>query len=69
LRKMKTRKAPKGKPESPWSLHIGSFRKIHFINPPERFQRFRYENPSGLVLVRVIALFNALILDSLASLS
>jgi len=29
------RKAPKGKFESPWSLHIGIFWKIHFINPPE----------------------------------
>jgi hypothetical protein len=28
-------KAPKGKSESPWSLYIGHFRKIHFINPPE----------------------------------
>jgi len=28
-------KAPKGKSESPWSLHIRSFWKIHFINPPE----------------------------------
>ncbi len=27
--------APKGKSESPWSLHLGSFRKILFINPPE----------------------------------
>jgi hypothetical protein len=27
--------APRGKSESPWSLHIGSFWKIHFINPPE----------------------------------
>ena len=27
--------APKGKSESVWSLHMGSFRKIHFINPPE----------------------------------
>jgi hypothetical protein len=30
-----TRKAPKGKSESPWSLHIRSFWKTHFINPPE----------------------------------
>jgi hypothetical protein len=29
------KKAPKGKSESPWSLHIRSFWKIHFINPPE----------------------------------
>jgi hypothetical protein len=29
------RKAPKGNSESPWSLHIGIFWKIHFINPPE----------------------------------
>jgi hypothetical protein len=29
------RKAPKGKSESPWSLHIRSFWKIRFINPPE----------------------------------
>jgi len=29
------RKAPKGNSESPWSLHIRSFWKIHFINPPE----------------------------------
>ena len=32
---MKTRKAPEGNSESPWSLHIRSFWKIHFINPPE----------------------------------
>jgi len=31
----KASKAPKGKSESPWSLHNGSFWKIHFINPPE----------------------------------
>jgi len=29
------RAAPKGKSESPWGLHIGSFWEIHFINPPE----------------------------------
>jgi hypothetical protein len=29
------KKAPKGSSESPWSLHIRSFWKIHFINPPE----------------------------------
>jgi len=29
------KKAPKGKSESPWSLHIRSFWKTHFINPPE----------------------------------
>jgi hypothetical protein len=29
------RKAPKGTSESPWSLHIRSFWKILFINPPE----------------------------------
>jgi hypothetical protein len=29
------RKAPKGNSESLWSLHTGSFWKIHFINPPE----------------------------------
>jgi hypothetical protein len=29
------KKTPKGKSESPWSLHIGSFWKTHFINPPE----------------------------------
>jgi hypothetical protein len=29
------KKAPKGSSESPWSLHIRSFGKIHFINPPE----------------------------------
>jgi hypothetical protein len=28
-------KAPKGNYDSPWSLHIGTFWKIHFINPPE----------------------------------
>jgi hypothetical protein len=33
--KERTKKAPKGKSESPWSLHIGSFWKTHFINPPE----------------------------------
>jgi len=33
-------KAPKGKSESPWSLYIGHFRKIHFINPPEVQARF-----------------------------
>jgi hypothetical protein len=29
------KKAPKGISESPRSLHIGSFWKIHFINPSE----------------------------------
>jgi hypothetical protein len=29
------KKAPKGKSESAWSLHIRSFWKTHFINPPE----------------------------------
>jgi hypothetical protein len=29
------KKAPKGKSETPWSLHIRSFWKITFINPPE----------------------------------
>jgi hypothetical protein len=29
------RKTPKGRSESPWSLHIECFWKIHFINPPE----------------------------------
>jgi hypothetical protein len=28
-------KAPKGISESPWSLHMRSFWKTHFINPPE----------------------------------
>ena len=32
---VKTRKASKGNSGSPWSLHIGSFWKTHFINPPE----------------------------------
>jgi hypothetical protein len=31
----KAKKAPKGKSESPWSLHIRSSWKTHFINPPE----------------------------------
>jgi hypothetical protein len=31
----KKEKAPKRKSKSPWSLHIGSFWKTHFINPPE----------------------------------
>jgi hypothetical protein len=31
----KIRKAPKGNSESLWSLHIRSFWKNHFINPPE----------------------------------
>ena len=31
------RKAPKGNSESPWSLHMRSFWKITFINPPESF--------------------------------
>jgi hypothetical protein len=31
----KAKKAPKEKSESPWSLHIRSFWKIHSINPPE----------------------------------
>jgi hypothetical protein len=31
----KKRKAPRGKSEFPWSLHIRSFWKTHFINPPE----------------------------------
>jgi len=29
------KKGSKGKSESPWSLHIRSFWKIHSINPPE----------------------------------
>jgi hypothetical protein len=29
------KKAPKGNSECPWSLHIRSFWKTHFINPPE----------------------------------
>ncbi len=29
------RKAPEEFSKSPWSLHIGSFLKTHFINPPE----------------------------------
>jgi hypothetical protein len=29
-------KGPKGKSEFPWSLHMGIFRKISFINSPER---------------------------------
>jgi len=32
---MKIKKAAKGNSKSPWSLHIGSFWKTHFINPPE----------------------------------
>jgi hypothetical protein len=31
----KVKKAPKGISESPWSLHIRCFWKIHFINAPE----------------------------------
>jgi hypothetical protein len=34
------KKAPKGTSESLWSLHIRSFWKIHFINPPEIQGRF-----------------------------
>ena len=34
IREVKSRKPPKGI-ESPWSLHIGTFWKIHSINPPE----------------------------------
>jgi hypothetical protein len=34
------RKAPKGNSESPWSLHIRSFWKTHFINPPEVKDQF-----------------------------
>jgi len=50
--------APKGNSESPWSLNIGSFWKINFINPPEVHGRWlacssmgrtttmpRYQNP------------------------
>jgi len=29
------KKGSKGKLKSPWSLHIGTFWKTHFINPPE----------------------------------
>ncbi len=37
---MKTRKRAKnGYSESPWSLRIGYFWKIHFINPPEAAKR------------------------------
>jgi hypothetical protein len=32
---MKIKKAPKGNSESPWSPHIRSFWKTHFITPPE----------------------------------
>jgi hypothetical protein len=32
------RKAPKGKSESPWSPHIGSFGKILFIFHPRRLE-------------------------------
>jgi hypothetical protein len=35
IQKRAKKKAPKGQPESPWSLHMRSFWKIHFINPPE----------------------------------
>jgi hypothetical protein len=35
LSKGKIRKALKENSKSPWSLHIGSFWKVHFINPPE----------------------------------
>jgi hypothetical protein len=29
------KKPPGGEGKFPWSLHIGAFWKIHFINPPE----------------------------------
>jgi hypothetical protein len=29
------KKGPKGISKSPWSLHIGSFWKIHFITTPK----------------------------------
>jgi hypothetical protein len=56
------RKGSKGKSESPWSLHMGIFWEIHFINPPEvhgQFVRaffYRKDNddatvPKSLVLV------------------
>jgi hypothetical protein len=38
--------------EPPWSLHIGSFRKIHFINPPEvRGQVVRLKGKDGITMV------------------
>jgi len=35
IQKRAKKKAPKGQPESPWSLHMRSFWKITFINSPE----------------------------------
>jgi hypothetical protein len=53
LVKGKTRKAPRGKSESPWSLYIGIFWKIHFINPPEvRGQVVRLKIKEGITMVK-----------------
>jgi hypothetical protein len=47
------KKAPKGKSESPWSLHIGSFWKTYFINPPEvRGQVVRLKRKEGITMVK-----------------
>ena len=35
IRGRQKERAPKGKSKAPWGLHIRSFWKIHFINPPE----------------------------------
>jgi len=34
------KKAPKGKSETPWSLHMRPFWKIRFINSPEEQGKF-----------------------------
>jgi hypothetical protein len=45
------RKAPKESSKSPWSLHIRSFWKIHFINPPEvRGQVVRLKRKEGITM-------------------
>jgi hypothetical protein len=50
---VKAGKAPKGRKNPPWSLHIGIFWKIHFINPPEvRGQVVRLKRKKGITMVK-----------------
>jgi hypothetical protein len=35
LKRIKLEGTPKGKSQALWRLNIGTFWKVHFINPPE----------------------------------
>jgi hypothetical protein len=48
------RKAPKGTSESPWSLHIKSLWKNHFINPPEEQRQIITESKNGEITITEI---------------